>query len=58
MVLLSEVDITVHVNDDAETNEPKTQPIAVNQNEEPDPADAITNIVDLPADTSFEFKIL
>ena len=51
-----EVDVTVHVNSDAEVETPETQQVTVNKGETPSAEDAIANKEALPENTTYEFK--
>lgn len=51
-----EVPVTVHVNSQADQNDPKGQDIDVNKGETPNPADGISNKGDLPDGTTYTCK--
>ncbi|WP_432226493.1 Rib/alpha-like domain-containing protein [Limosilactobacillus fermentum] len=51
-----EVPVTVHVNSQADQNDPKGQDIDVNKGETPNPADGISNKGDLPDGTKYEWR--
>ncbi|MBP2057710.1 Rib/alpha/Esp surface antigen-like repeat protein, partial [Lactobacillus colini] len=51
-----EVDVTVHVNDDSQTDDLQGQDQTVARNEQPDPEKSVANKDDLPAGTTYSWK--
>ena len=47
--------MTIHVNSDADKNEPATEPVSIHRNMQPDAADSISNKDELPEGTTYVF---